>query len=316
MATIATHNGSNVAIEHNRRDRRITDKEEHIDPNGISENWVDCESVEKAYERVFGKAIEEYNAKQIRNRHHDKQTSVQQFLGEIEQHKYKKPMYEMIVGVYGEDVSEQQKKEILWDFAQGWKERNPNLIMVGCYYHSDEPGEQHLHIDYIPIYHANQRGIGIKQGLNKALEEQGIEEPSESKGRFDKFHTRQIEWEKRENAHLEQLCQAKGISVQHSEFSREHEEKRDYIARQQMQENRELKQDVQELQKQNQAYEKREERYKGKIGEIVQAYNKMIDENKKLSQKVEELDRELHYHPIDKYTAKENEWASDWDLQR
>lgn len=243
MATIVTHNGSKVALGHNRREEKIVSKEEHIDLQGKHENWVDCGSVEMAYQFVFGQAIEEYNQKQIKNRHYDKQTSVSEFLKEIQQHEYKKPMYEMVVGVYGDDVSEREKKEILRDFARGWKERNPNLVMVGCYYHNDEEGGQHIHIDYIPIYHAKQRGIGLKQGLTKALEEMGIEEPGESLGRFDKHHTRQIEWEKRENQVLEELCQARGIEVQHSGITRPHLEPEEYKAMRIRQENRELKEE-------------------------------------------------------------------------
>ncbi len=307
VGTIATHNGSQVALGHNRRDRRITSKEEHIDPRGQHENWVDCESVERAYERIFGQAIEEYNAKQVKNRHYDKQTSVNEFLKEIEQDRYKKPIYEMVVGVYGGDSSPQQKKEILWDFAKGWKERNPNLVMVGCYWHNDEAGEQHLHIDYIPIYHANKRGIGIKQGLNKALEEQGIEEPQESKGRFDKWHTRQIEWQKRENAYLEELCNEKGISVERSSFTREHEDTQDYKRRMLTKSNRELKEENEKLMetnkkqhevntKNNKALHRQVEQYKALQEELQHMQESLQKGQKALERMKDEYIDEVHQY--------------------
>lgn len=45
-------------------------------------------------------------------------------------------------------------KKILKDYVQDWKRRNPNLEMIGAYYHNDEQGKQpHVHIDYVPVAH-------------------------------------------------------------------------------------------------------------------------------------------------------------------
>jgi hypothetical protein len=63
--TISTHNGSAVAVAHNLRLRNVTDKEEHIDPNGVHETWAH-EDVKGAYERLFGDAVRKYNEKQKR----------------------------------------------------------------------------------------------------------------------------------------------------------------------------------------------------------------------------------------------------------
>ncbi len=39
--TISTHNGSQVARQHNLRNPKVIAKEDHIDPNGHFEVWLD-----------------------------------------------------------------------------------------------------------------------------------------------------------------------------------------------------------------------------------------------------------------------------------
>ena len=49
VVTIATHNGSAVSREHNIRNRRVTNPQEHIDQNGKYEIWHD-EKIREAYD--------------------------------------------------------------------------------------------------------------------------------------------------------------------------------------------------------------------------------------------------------------------------
>ena len=56
--TIATHVGTNIARQHNIRDKRITDKESHIDPSGIHEIWFGADLTEReAYHKIFDTAV-------------------------------------------------------------------------------------------------------------------------------------------------------------------------------------------------------------------------------------------------------------------
>lgn len=64
--TISVHNGTKVSRAHNMRNRKVTDKEPHIDKNGWYAVWHD-EPLRDAYNRIFGHAQEEYNLKQTRN---------------------------------------------------------------------------------------------------------------------------------------------------------------------------------------------------------------------------------------------------------
>lgn len=206
-ATISTHNGSKVCQEHNDREEKVVSKEAHIDPNRTHETWQH-EKVSDAYKRLFEDARLEYNAKQSRP-----ERQINNYYAEVCKDAKKHPAYEMIIGIYGKNkdgsyiCSEKTGKEIMKEFVDGWKDRNPNLELIGAYYHADEDGEPHVHIDYIPVAHGYTRGMETQTGLVKALGEQGFEK----KGKL----TAQIQWEKRENEHLEKLCNARGISVDH-----------------------------------------------------------------------------------------------------
>ena len=204
MARIATHNGTQVAREHNIRNPKVVSKEKHIDPNGHSEIWLD-ETPRAAYERLFGSAVRKYNAKQKR-----KDRQIDDYYKKICNDKKKNPVYEMIVGVYDKNISAETKREILKEFTDNWKERNPNLELIGAYFHYDEPGADiHLHADYIPIVRNCSRGLETQTALSKALEQQGIV-PGKTMS-----ETAQILWEAKENAYLESLCNARGIEVEH-----------------------------------------------------------------------------------------------------
>ena len=206
-ATISTHNGSKVCQEHNDREEKVVSKEAHIDPNRTHETWQH-EKVSDAYKRLFEDARLEYNAKQSRP-----ERQINNYYAEVCKDAKKHPAYEMIIGIYGRNedgsyvCSEETGKEIMREFVEGWKERNPNLELIGAYYHADEQGEPHVHIDYIPVAHGYTRGMETQTGLVKALGEQGFEK----KGKL----TAQIQWEKRENECLEKLCNARGIAVDH-----------------------------------------------------------------------------------------------------
>ena len=213
--TISTHNGSSISREHNVRNRKVTNKESHIDPNGVYEVWHD-EAMRSAYERLFGEAVAEYNAKQNRE---DRQ--IKNYYKKVQEDSKKHTAYEMIIGIYGKDENgnylcpESTGKEILRQFVDEWKERNPNLELIGAYYHADEPDAQpHVHIDYIPVGHDYKNGPSIQNGLVKALGEMGFEKKGKA--------TAQIQWEQRENSYLDNLCRKRGLEVDHPREQKEH----------------------------------------------------------------------------------------------
>lgn len=201
--TISTHNGSKVSRQHNLRNRTITDKESHIKKDGIHETWLD-ESPIKAYRRIFGKAQDEYNARQRRN-----DRKILDYYQTVKKSATQHTVYEIIVQVGSKDnhPGSEISKSILKDYFDDWKKRNPNLETIGAYYHEDEEGAPHLHIDYIPVAHGYSRGMEMQAGLVRAYEEQGFF----LSGR----DTAQIKWERAENSYLDRLCRSRGLEITH-----------------------------------------------------------------------------------------------------
>ena len=208
------HNGTAYRREHNIRMRTVTDKEEHIDRHGKYEIWHD-EKLSDAYERIFGEAIREYNEKQKRK---DRRIDPN-YLKTIQEDKDKHPVYEVIIGVYAQEetvIHEREARDILREFFDTWKERNPNLEIIGAYYHADEQGaEPHLHIDYVPVAEYTKHGAKLQNGLVKALEQQGIVLQKSDKENKISWKTAQTQWQDREREVFDELCRARGYTVEH-----------------------------------------------------------------------------------------------------
>lgn len=224
MATISTHLGSSFSQRHNVRDRSLTDNEPHINPNGEYEIWKH-EELEEAYERIFGEAVKSYNEKQTRN-----DRKIENYLDKVNDDKKLNAGYELIIGVYGKEADKEDKKEILLKFVEGWEERNPNLELIGAYFHNDEQGDDpHVHLDFVPKAEGYTRGMSMRPGLDKALRQQGFDLEvtmrTNSKGKGVVANTPQQAWEKRENEALESLCREYGIEVEHPQAQTDIEHK-------------------------------------------------------------------------------------------
>lgn len=233
--TIATHNGSQVARQHNLRNPKVIAKEDHIDPNGHFEVWLD-EDPKTVYERLFGEAVKAYNAKQKRE-----DRKITDYYKQICEDSKKKPVYELIIGIYGKKAdgtpicSKNDGKRILRAFTEDWKRRNPYLKLCGLYYHCDESvgvnGSQvgHVHIDYIPVGDGFSRGMETQSSLSRALEQQGFILQGIN-------NTAQIQWESRENQFLATLCAHAGLVVVRGAGGKEHLDTNTYKAQKQLQE--------------------------------------------------------------------------------
>ena len=227
--TISTHNGSTVSREHNIRNPKVTDKQEHIDRNLIYKNEIlHDEKPREAYERIFGEALRRYNEKQTRD-----ERKIHNYYAHVEKDAKKHPVYEMIVQIGDRNdtgIDAPVERECLREFYEGWKERNPNLECIGAYIHADESdGTIHMHIDYVPVATGYKRGLEKQNGLVKALEQQGFEGTAKI--------TAQIKWEARENAVLEQICNDHGIEVVHpKEQGRKHLHTETYKAEKRLEE--------------------------------------------------------------------------------
>lgn len=229
--TISTHNGSAVSLEHNRRNKKMVENENRkwakkhpgelrIDPNGDYEIWQD-EDIKDAYNQLFGNSIKEYNEKQLSQGKKDR--GIKNYLSLIKSKEgtsknSKHPIYEIIyqVGAKDSPVPDEIAKCILKEMADGFKERNPSLHVLGCYYHGDEVGGVHVHLSYIPVARDCKKGPSIQNSLSSALRQQGITATAY-------YDTEQIVWERKENKVLEDICVRYGYEVIHPERGKKQE---------------------------------------------------------------------------------------------
>ena len=282
--TISTHNGSAVAREHNIRNPKVVSKEAHIKPNGKFEIWYD-EKPRDAYNRLFGQALEEYNNKQKRS-----DRKIRDYYNHICNDKMKHPVYEMIIAVGNRDntVDEETGYSVLRAFYDGWKQRNPNLELIGAYYHADEDGVPHIHIDYVPVATGYVNGIGMttQSALVKALGQQGFHKEGKA--------TAQIKWEKRENTTLEKLCNSFGIDVEHPLIEgRKHIETERYKFQAQVQADiQEMEQKRQKAQHQTDLAEEQERIAKQKVQEEQDNLDWQREQLENLNLEIEKLTRE------------------------
>ncbi|MCD8089441.1 MAG: plasmid recombination protein [Clostridiales bacterium] len=145
------------------------------------------ESLETAYKNCFAEAIENYNAKQKR-----KDRRIAGVKGYMEQIKNsgngEKLFYETVVqvgNIYDSAIGTEQGelcKTILDEYMKEFEERNPNLYVFNAVMHNDEC-TPHLHIDYIPLGREYKKGMAVKNSLDRALKQQGID------GKANKFNS-------------------------------------------------------------------------------------------------------------------------------
>lgn len=199
--TISVHNGTAVSRAHNMRNRKVTDKEPHIDKKGWYAVWHD-EPLRDAYKRIFGKAQEEFNLKQTRN-----DRRIIDYLSNVQKSAKQHPVYETIItlGNVDDHPEPHESYEILQQVYGEWKKNYPNLAVVGAYFHADEKGAPHLHIDYVPVAHGYKKGMAVQNGLVKAFGEMGFI----LKGK----DTAQIQWQRDLKSRVTALAKERGFQV-------------------------------------------------------------------------------------------------------
>ena len=211
--------GSSYSVKHNKRDKALMEKEAqrerekglepHINKDG---ECITLRSIteQDAYHKIFDKALQEYNQGQIEKGHPERQ--IENYLEHIKNQKGKtKPntSYEIIVQVGNHEnrPTDRELKQIYQDYLNTWKERNPNLIMIGAYFHNDEPkGTPHLHIDYIGIKHCD-KGMSVQVSQKGAFKEQGFITKGYNKD------TAQMQWQESENEALQEICKKYNIEI-------------------------------------------------------------------------------------------------------
>lgn len=194
------------SLRHNNREI-ITN---NVDQSRIADNITYIrEPLEVAYEKCFGQAIEEYNSRQKRS---DRKISgVKGYMEQIRNSgNGEKLFYENVIQVGNmEDsgVGTAQGElctQILSDYMLDFMRRNPNLYVFNAVLHLDEK-TPHLHIDYIPLAHGYKQGLSVRNSLDRALGEQGVE------GKSTKYENRTLAWQRAEKDYIEQIMKGYGL---------------------------------------------------------------------------------------------------------
>lgn len=199
---------------HNRRDEKAIANQDHIDRNGHHETWID-ENIKDFYHKTFDGAVEEFNARQK-----NKERCITDYYSHIAKGANKQQVaYEAILQVGDKDWHPEDKicRDIFKEYIDTWNDRNPNLKLVGAYYHADE-ATPHIHVDYVPVCVSN-RGMRIQNGLNSALKQQGVVQGPQHKFMGAAW------WEQECNC-LEDICKSRGLEIERgvTEKGRKHKE--------------------------------------------------------------------------------------------
>ena len=177
------------------------------------------QDLSKTYHRLFGDAVERYNARQKRS---DRKISDYfQHLFSREPSKSvitgtnkQKSFYENLVQIGTKDDTGVGTPDAeiavtcLHEYMEEFQSRNPNFHVFNAVMHLDE-ATPHLHIDYIPIGHF-EKGLDTRNAMAKALEEMGFGKGANAINRW-----RLAEWEV-----LHQICLAHGIEISEPQKSR------------------------------------------------------------------------------------------------
>ena len=190
------------------------------------------ENIADSYEKLFGKAVDEYNSKQKRSDrkikgsyfehlfHHSPCNTV------LESPNGQKSFYEDVVQIGTKDdtgcntLDSEKARWTLVEYMENFQRRNPNFYVFNAVLHMDE-ATPHLHIDYIPIGHY-ERGLSVQNGLAQALFEMGYGKGKDAINR----------WRKSEREELRKICEIHEIHVADEDkgrgFSYSCEEYREY----------------------------------------------------------------------------------------
>jgi hypothetical protein len=189
-------------LEHNNREYIA----KNVDGSKTKDNITyKKEDVEDAYNKLFGQALSEYNAKQKR-----KDRKIENYYDHISNGNREEAFYEAIVQ-YGDNKTSpcgsstgEECKIMLDEFMRDFIKRNPNLYVFNAVMHNDE-ASPHLHINFVPFYTKGRKN-GLSKGVSMkaALDEQGFTAKNFKENRL-------VAWEENERAAMEKILNAHGM---------------------------------------------------------------------------------------------------------
>lgn len=220
MPTVSIAKGRGYLNHNDRSIDRVSEKS--WDPE-LSRNNIICRNIpiQDAYEQLFGKALSEYNQRQIDVNHPERQ--IKNYFDHISRSKQEKPFYEFVVAFGNMNDKDTEIYPVLQrclsDYVTDFEERNPNFKVFQKIVHLDEKGIDHAHIDFIPVSTHNKRGLSVKNSFRGALKEMGYT----GKTAF-------LDWRQSEEKYMAEILERHGLEFERGSGRDEHLNVRQYQA--------------------------------------------------------------------------------------
>lgn len=207
----------------NHNDRSIDRvSEKSWDPESSRKNVI-CRNIpiQDAYNQIFGKALSEYNQRQIDVNHPERQ--IKNYYDHISRSKQEKPFYEFVVAFGNMNDKDTEIYPVLQrcldEYITNFDERNPNFKVFQKIVHLDEKGIDHAHLDFIPVSTHNKRGLSVKNSFRGALKEMGYT----GKTAF-------LDWRQSEEKYMAEILERHGLEFERGLGRDEHLNVRQYQA--------------------------------------------------------------------------------------
>lgn len=199
----------------NHNDRSIDRvSEKSWDPESSRKNVIFRNiHIQDAYNQIFGKALSEYNQRQIDVNHPERQ--IKNYYDHISRSKQEKPFYEFVVAFGNMNDKDTEIYPVLQrcldEYITNFDERNPNFKVFQKIVHLDEKGIDHAHLDFIPVSTHNKRGLSVKNSFRGALKEMGYT----GKTAF-------LDWRQSEEKYMAEILERHGLEFERGSGRDEH----------------------------------------------------------------------------------------------
>lgn len=220
MPTVSIAKGRGYLNHNDRSIDRVSEKS--WDPE-LSRKNVICRNIpiQDAYEQLFGKALSEYNQRQIDVNHPERQ--IKNYYEHISRSKQEKPFYEFVVAFGNMNDKDTDiypsLQRCLDEYITNFDKRNPNFKVFQKIVHLDEKGIDHAHLDFIPVSTHNKRGLSVKNSFRGALKEMGYT----GKTAF-------LDWRQSEEKYMAEILERHGLEFERGSGRDEHLNVRQYQA--------------------------------------------------------------------------------------
>lgn len=177
------------------------------------------EPIQNVYHELFDPALEKYNAKIKQSK--NPQRVIKDYYEHISRSKQEKPFYELIAA-FG-NVNDKNTEiypvlqQCLDEYNRDFQSRNPNFYVFQQITHRDEVGIDHTHMDIVPVYSGNTRGLETKNSFSGALKQMGFT----GKNAFQ-------DWRRSEEKVMAEILERHGLEFERGDGRQEHLNVRQY----------------------------------------------------------------------------------------